>query len=99
MKRISRDPSELVAQAMGSHHQYPDGMMLYLGTLFAPTADRNVSGQGFTHQIGDTVSISSPRFGTLVNTVNYSHRIAPWEFGVGALLASILRRNTEEAGT
>ncbi|MGF6877953.1 fumarylacetoacetate hydrolase family protein [Paraburkholderia sp. MM5477-R1] len=97
MKRISRDPTELVAQAMGSHHQYPDGMMLYLGTLFAPTADRSVPGQGFTHQIGDTVTVSSPRFGALINTVNHSHRIAPWEFGVGALLASILRGHTGKA--
>jgi fumarylacetoacetate (FAA) hydrolase family protein len=84
---------------MGSHHQYPDGMMLYLGTLFAPTADRNVLGQGFTHQVGDVVTISSPRFGALVNPVNFLHRIAPWEFGGGALLASILRRDDGKAGT
>src|SRR6185436_19965009 len=33
MSQISRDPVELVEHAMGRHHQYPDGMLLYLGTM------------------------------------------------------------------
>src|SRR3954468_10018000 len=89
---ISRDPLDLVAQAIGANHQYPDGFMLFLGTMFAPTKDRHGPGQGFTHMVGDVVSVSTPRLGTLVNRVNTSDRIAPWTLGAGELMRSLARR-------
>lgn len=92
MSQISRDPEELVAQTMGRHHQYPDGMMLFLGTMFAPTIDRFAPGQGFTHAVGDIVEVSTPALGTLVNQVQYTDRIAPWTFGTAALMSNLARR-------
>jgi fumarylacetoacetate (FAA) hydrolase family protein len=89
---ISRDPLNLVEHAMGPHHQYPDGLVLFLGTMFAPTQDRFGSGQGFTHAVGDLVAISTPRLGTLVNRVNTSDRIEPWRYGVSALMRDLARR-------
>lgn len=86
MKLISRSPADLVSQAMGRTHQYPDGMLLFCGTMFAPIKDRGVAGAGFTHHLGDRVSISSGGLGGLVNWVNHSDRIPPWEFGVRALM-------------
>ena len=77
---------------MGPNHQYPDGMMLFLGTMFAPTADRSVPGQGFTHAIGDLVSISTPALGKLVNRINHSDKIASWTFGVTQLMQNFLER-------
>ncbi|MDJ0978130.1 MAG: fumarylacetoacetate hydrolase family protein [Erythrobacter sp.] len=96
MSRISRDPLDLVGQACGANHQYPDGFMLFLGTLFAPTQDRDEPGQGFTHKIGDTVEISSPRLGTLTNEVTTSDEASPWTYGVGALVQDLLRRPKED---
>jgi len=92
MSRISRDPLDLVRHAMGPYHQYPDGMMLFLGTMFAPTQDRQVKGQGFTHVVGDVVSVATPRLGTLVNRVNHSDRVPPWTFGASALMRNLARR-------
>jgi fumarylacetoacetate (FAA) hydrolase family protein len=92
MSKISRDPLDLVRHAIGREHQYPDGLMLFLGTMFAPTKDRHAPGQGFTHSVGDIVSVSTPTLGTLVNRVDYCHRIAPWTFGAAALAASLARR-------
>ena len=92
MSQISRDPLDLVRQTVGAHHQYPDGFMLFLGTMFAPTQDRGAAGGGFTHQVGDVVSISSPKLGRLVNTVNLSDRIAPWTFGLQAFFTNLVAR-------
>jgi fumarylacetoacetate (FAA) hydrolase family protein len=92
MAEISRDPTDLVAQTIGANHQYPDGVMLFLGTMFAPTDDRNAPGQGFTHEIGDEVTIRSERIGALVNRVDHADRIAPWTFGAGALMRNLARR-------
>jgi fumarylacetoacetate (FAA) hydrolase family protein len=92
MARISRDPLDLVKAAMGPEHQYPDGVMLFLGTMFAPTKDRFAAGQGFTHAIGDIVRVSTPTLGTLVNRVDHCHRIEPWTFGAAALARSLSRR-------
>lgn len=96
LSMISRDPLDLVAQAMGSTHQYPDGMMLFLGTMFAPTQDRPIpgrpAGQGFTHVVGDVVRISTPLLGTLINRVNTSDRIPAWTYGVRALMQDLRRR-------
>lgn len=93
MAAISRDPEDLVAQAMGRHHQYPDGMMLFLGTLFAPTEDRDVPGEGFTHKLGDVVRIHAPALGTLANTVRLSTEAPEWVFGTSALMRNLARRN------
>lgn len=96
LSMISRDPLDLAAQAMGTPdqptHQYPDGFMLFLGTMFAPTQDRHGPDQGFTHVVGDVVTISTPALGTLVNRVNTSDRIAPWTYGTGALMRDLARR-------
>jgi fumarylacetoacetate (FAA) hydrolase family protein len=89
---ISRDPLDLAAQAIGANHQYPDGFMLFLGTMFAPTQDRHGPGQGFTHVVGDIVTVSTPRLGTLVNRVSTSDKIAPWTYGAGALMRDLARR-------
>ena len=92
MDQISRDPLDLVEQAYGDHHQYPDGFMLFLGTMFSPIADRGTAGAGFTHHLGDIVTISSPLLGALVNEVQLSTRIPPWTFGARALYRSLARR-------
>jgi fumarylacetoacetate (FAA) hydrolase family protein len=92
MRLISRDPLDLVAHAIGPNHQYPDGLVLFLGTMFAPTKDRHAKGQGFTHEVGDVVTVRTPGLGALVNRVNHSDRIAPWAYGVGALMGSLARR-------
>ena len=92
MREISRDPLELVGHTWGEHHQYPDGFMLFLGTMFSPIKDRDVAGGGFTHHAGDRVSISTPTLGTLANTVGRSDQIAPWTFGVRALYRNLARR-------
>jgi fumarylacetoacetate (FAA) hydrolase family protein len=92
MSQISRDPLDLVRATCGADHQYPDGFMLFLGTMFVPTADRGSAGQGFTHHEGDVVRVGSPRLGMLVNTVTTSDRAAPWTFGVRALMRSLAAR-------
>jgi fumarylacetoacetate (FAA) hydrolase family protein len=89
---ISRDPLDLVAQACGVNHQYPDGFVLFLGTMFAPTQDRHGPGQGFTHSVGDLVTVRTPLLGTLANRVNTSDRIPPWTYGTGALMRDLGRR-------
>jgi fumarylacetoacetate (FAA) hydrolase family protein len=92
MSMISRDPLDIVQHAIGANHQYPDGLMLFLGTMFAPTKDRLAPGEGFTHVIGDMVIVSTPSLGTLVNRVNHSDRIPPWTFGAVALMKNLARR-------
>lgn len=92
MSRISRDLADLATHAIGPHHQYPDGLVLMTGTLFAPTEDREAPGQGFTHKLGDVVTIRSPRLGALVNRVGRADAIPPWSFGSGALMRSLARR-------
>jgi fumarylacetoacetate (FAA) hydrolase family protein len=93
ISKISRDPLDLVSQAIGPNHQYPDGFMLFLGTMFAPVQDRRGPGQGFTHEVGDVVIISTPRLGTLANRVNTSDRIAPWTYGVRSLMRDLAHGN------
>jgi len=92
MSEISRDPEDLVSQTIGRHHQYPDGFMLFLGTLFAPTEDRDVVGEGFTHKIGDKVTISEPNLGELINFVNLSTVCPQWEFGIASLIKNLSQR-------
>jgi fumarylacetoacetate (FAA) hydrolase family protein len=92
MKEISRDPLDLVAQTIGKHHQYPDGFVLFMGTLFAPVEDRDTPGQGFTHKIGDVVTISNPQLGALTNTVRLSTECSPWRFGSSHLMRNLASR-------
>ena len=92
MKRISRDPQDLAGQTLNDNHQYPDGFMLFLGTLFAPTEDRGAPGQGFTHRVGDIVTIRSAQLGALRNRVNTSDKVRPWRFGLRALMANLAAR-------
>lgn len=91
MAEISRSPEELVAAALGPHHQYPDGLALYLGTMFAPSEDRGEAGKGFTHHKGDIVTIASPTLGALVNRVRLSSECAPWTYGARSLMRDLAR--------
>jgi fumarylacetoacetate (FAA) hydrolase family protein len=92
MAKISRDPAELVAQMIGPHHQYPDGAVLYLGTLFAPVKDRDVEGAGFTHKVGDMVTVSSQQLGALTNRMVHSQDAAPWVFSASQLMRNLAKR-------
>jgi len=92
ISKISRDPVDLVAQMMGTHHQYPDGAVLYLGTMFAPIQDRDAPGGGFTHKTGDIVTVSTPSLGRLVNRMRPTDQCAPWRFGTAALMRNLARR-------
>ncbi len=90
--RISRDPADLVGQMVGPNHQYPDGAVLFLGTLFAPIEDRKQPGGGFTHDIGDVVTISAPQLGALVNRMTRTDECEPWSFGASHLLRNLAKR-------
>jgi fumarylacetoacetate (FAA) hydrolase family protein len=92
MAEIARDPADLVRQLLGRHHQYPDGAVLFLGTMFSPVKDRGAKGQGFTHKVGDVTSISAPELGTLVNRMTLSTHAPPWAFGAGALMRNLAQR-------
>ncbi|MEO6277982.1 fumarylacetoacetate hydrolase family protein [Roseateles sp.] len=91
MAKISRDPVDLAAQTMACH-QYPDGFMLFLGTLFAPTEDRDKPGGGFTHKLGDVVTIHSHWLGSLQNRVTHCEAAPPWRFGLRALIGNLAER-------
>jgi fumarylacetoacetate (FAA) hydrolase family protein len=91
MNQISRTPESLVAATIGGHHQYPDGLVLYLGTMFAPVKDRDGAGKGFTHKLGDVVTISTSELGTLSNRVNLSTKCPPWTYGASHLLRDLAR--------
>jgi fumarylacetoacetate (FAA) hydrolase family protein len=90
--KISRDPEDLVAQMVNAHHRYPDGAVLFLGTMFAPIEDRDVKGQGFTHKTGDTVTIAAPKLGALVNRIMPTDQCEPWTFGTAALMRNLAKR-------
>jgi fumarylacetoacetate (FAA) hydrolase family protein len=92
VSQISRDPLDLVRHAYGPHHRYPDGFVLFTGTMFAPTDDRDAPGEGFSHQDGDVVAISTPTLGTLVNQVTSAEAAPAWTFGIRALMANLARR-------
>lgn len=93
MSKISRSPQKLVDQAIGKNHQYPDGLVLFCGTMFAPTQDRGAKGKGFTHAIGDMVTISSKNLGTLKNWVNHCHQIPKWDYGTLAFIKYLKKRS------
>jgi fumarylacetoacetate (FAA) hydrolase family protein len=98
MSLISRDPVALAAQAFSEHHQYPDGFVLFLGTMFAPTEDRGSVGQGFTHKPGDLVRVSSPMLGVLENEVTTCDIAPPWTFGLSALMRNLAARGLLSSG-
>jgi fumarylacetoacetate (FAA) hydrolase family protein len=98
MQQISRDPEDLVRQAINEHHHYPDGLVLFLGTMFAPIADRDRPGSGFTHRRGDLVEISSPQLGRLINRVAYTHETPAWVFGISALMNNLAQRGLLAGG-
>ncbi|MGB8313093.1 MAG: fumarylacetoacetate hydrolase family protein [Aestuariivirga sp.] len=89
---ISRDPADLVAQTINAHHHYPDGFVLFLGTMFAPSDDRDVPGRGFTHKTGDIVTIATAELGALVNRVVPTDRAEAWTFGAGDLMRNLAKR-------
>ncbi len=91
LSQISRSPESLVSASIGRHHQYPDGFVLYTGTMFAPVKDRGGAGKGFTHKTGDVVSISTPALGTLSNTVRLATEAAPWTYGTSHLLRDLAK--------
>jgi fumarylacetoacetate (FAA) hydrolase family protein len=92
LDQISRDYTDLAAQMLNTNHQYPDGAVLYTGTLFAPIDDRDHPGEGFTHKIGDIVTITTPELGTLINRMKRSNDCAPWTFGVSELMRNLAKR-------
>jgi fumarylacetoacetate (FAA) hydrolase family protein len=92
MGEISRDPADLVAQLIGRNRDCPDGVALFLGTMFAPLADRDALGKGFTHKVGDVVTVSAPKLGRLVNRMFYAHNCPRWDFGARALMSNLARR-------
>ncbi len=92
MRMISRDPADLVAQMLNANHQYPDGAVLFLGTMFAPVKDRGAPGEGFTHKAGDIVTIATPKLGRLVNTMRPSDACAPWTYGIRHLMRDVAAR-------
>ncbi|MCA1454515.1 fumarylacetoacetate hydrolase family protein [Bradyrhizobium sp. BRP22] len=94
ISKISRDPTDLVAQTIGPVHQYPDGFALFLGTMFAPVKDRDAPGQGFTHKRDDIVTIAAPELGKLVNRMRPSDECEPWTFGISALMKSLAVRGS-----
>lgn len=89
---ISRDLTDLVGQLLNPNHQYPDGVCLYSGTMFAPTQDRSKPGLGFTHEFGDVVTIRAERLGALVNRVAPTDKAPPWTFGTSALMRNLAKR-------
>ena len=89
MSQISRDPLDLVSATCGDFHQYPDGFALMLGTMFAPSEDRDGPGQGFTHKKGDVVSISTATLGTLRNQVFECQDCPPWDYGTASLMREL----------
>jgi fumarylacetoacetate (FAA) hydrolase family protein len=92
MSKISRDPADLVGQMIGKYHQYPDGAVLFLGTLFAPIEDRDAPGKGFTHKLGDIVTVSSKELGALTNRMTTCDRAAPWTYGASHLMRNLGKR-------
>jgi fumarylacetoacetate (FAA) hydrolase family protein len=92
MSKISRDPADLTGQMLNKHHQYPDGAVLFLGTLFAPIEDRDAPGKGFTHKMGDIVTVSSAELGALTNRMTSTDKAAPWTWGTSHLMRNLAKR-------
>jgi fumarylacetoacetate (FAA) hydrolase family protein len=97
MTMISRDPLALIGQACGRHHQYPDGFILLLGTMFAPTEDRETEGGGFTHKRGDIVEVATPHLGKLINRVVTCEEAPAWSMGIAGLFRNLAQRGLVQA--
>lgn len=95
MSKISRDPqNELLAQTF-AHHQYPDGALLYCGTMFAAAMvprDKEHPEKGFTHKYGDVVTITSSKLGSVTNVMQSADLCPKWEVGAGALMENLAER-------
>jgi fumarylacetoacetate (FAA) hydrolase family protein len=89
MSQISRTPESIVGHLTGRHHQYPDGVVIYLGTMFAPVKDRGGVGKGFTHKPNDIVTISTPHLGALRNRVRLATDCPPWTYGTSHLMRDL----------
>jgi fumarylacetoacetate (FAA) hydrolase family protein len=96
LTQISRDPADIVGQTINENHQYPDGFVLFLGTMFAPIQDRFAKGQGFTHVENDLVTVATPKLGRLTNRMRHSGDCEPWKFGLTELFAALMRRKGVE---
>jgi len=96
MSEISRSVDSIIKQVCNGSHQYPDGIAIMLGTMFAPTEDRGEEGMGFTHKVGDRVEISSPKLGKLVNWVNYCHEIPEWSYGIADFVEFTVAKKTQK---
>jgi len=92
MAKISRDPADIAGQMLNAHHAFPDGAVLYLGTMFAPIEDRDTPGKGFTHKSGDIVTVSAPKLGRLVNRIRPTDQCERWSFGAAALMRNLAAR-------
>ena len=92
ISQISRDPADIAGQTLNAHHHYPDGFVLFLGTMFAPSDDRDVPGRGFTHKTGDIVTIATAELGALVNRVVPTDKAAPWTYGTADLMRNLAKR-------
>jgi fumarylacetoacetate (FAA) hydrolase family protein len=92
LAKISRDPADLVGQLINAHHRFPDGAVLFLGTVFAPVEDRDAKGKGFTHKLHDIVTIAAPRLGRLTNRIRHTDQCEPWAFGAAALMRNLAGR-------
>jgi fumarylacetoacetate (FAA) hydrolase family protein len=92
MAKISRDPADIAGQMLNAHHAFPDGAVLYLGTMFAPIEDRDTPGKGFTHKSGDIVTVSAPKLGRLVNRIRPTDQCERWTFGAAALMRNLAAR-------
>jgi fumarylacetoacetate (FAA) hydrolase family protein len=92
MEAISRTPENLASQLLNRNHQYPDGAVFFLGTMFAPVKDRHGPGLGFTHSKGDRVEISTPKLGKLINWVTTTDECPEWTFGTAALMRNLAKR-------
>ena len=92
MTEIARDITDLAGQMVNAHHRFPDGAVLFCGTMFAPIDDRGAPGKGFTHKTGDIVTIATPKLGRLVNRIKPTDQCAPWDFGAGALMRNLAKR-------
>jgi len=92
LAKISRDLADLSAQMLGKHHQYPDGAVLYTGTMYSPIKDRDAPGKGFTHKMGDIVTVHTPKLGSIVSRMQSAYDCPPWTFGASHLMRNLAKR-------
>lgn len=96
---LSRSFEDLIAATYGDHHQYPDGFALFTGTLFAPTEDRDTPGEGFTHKLGDVVTIRNQHLGALINRVGRCEELPQWSYGIRQLIHDATRLDHQRSSS